>query len=480
MAESSVVYSYEYPSASSLVTQPGSAILQLATSKLPQPDGAASAGNEAQVYPYFFEGKLLQPRTTALLLFLLSKVVSTRFYIPPAMFKRLILERDPVITSGGDLLRFEGFSACCSTYSRVDLTPEAYSGTICGVGTTNVDFNSPMRAALASVRDEDRLALSVGPDEVKLKRGFSNVVERKVKLPIRWLKGFVEVQAYQSKMELRFTVGKAETIRFLRSLPTNADYRSSFWVIPSGNGLRLSQVSLASAGGVKVAGLERLALLKQIASLADELKIYAAPNGDSSEWQLRCGGLLYSMTISAEPSRGFSGEGQVLTDLAEADDFAIAKVQAALNWQSSINLADMATQCKMPAEGVRRVLGILGSRGLVGYDLNQSTYFCRRLPFDIGLVEGLHPRLKAARKLVAEGQVKILTRTGGTVESEVKGSDVNHRLTVSEDSYTCTCQWHSKYQGARGPCKHILAVKLALGMPDDVLDEESSFDAAGV
>jgi hypothetical protein len=337
-----------------------------------------------------------------------------------------------------------------------------------------------MRAALASVRDEDRLALSVGPDEVKLKRGFSNVVERKVKLPIRWLKGFVEVQAYQSKMELRFTVGKAETIRFLRSLPTNADYRSSFWVIPSGNGLRLSQVSLASAGGVKVAGLERLALLKQIASLADELKIYAAPNGDSSEWQLRCGGLLYSMTISAEPSRGFSGEGQVLTDLAEADDFAIAKVQAALNWQSSINLADMATQCKMPAEGVRRVLGILGSRGLVGYDLNQSTYFCRRLPFDIGLVEGLHPRLKAARKLVAEGQVKILTRTGGTVESEVKGSDVNHRLTVSEDSYTCTCQWHSKYQGARGPCKHILAVKLALGMPDDVLDEESSFDAAGV
>ncbi|WP_071605937.1 SWIM zinc finger family protein [Budvicia aquatica] len=23
----------------------------------------------------------------------------------------------------------------------------------------------------------------------------------------------------------------------------------------------------------------------------------------------------------------------------------------------------------------------------------------------------------------------------------------------------CTCEWYGKHQGARGPCKHVLAVK---------------------
>ena len=96
------------------------------------------------------------------------------------------------------MLRFEGFSGCCSAYARVDVTPDAYAGEVFGQGTTNVDFNRPMRQALSRVRDHDDLSIAVGPDEVMLKNGFEHTVERKVKLPLRWLKGFVEVQAYQS------------------------------------------------------------------------------------------------------------------------------------------------------------------------------------------------------------------------------------------------------------------------------------------
>src|SRR5262249_29270532 len=158
-------------------------------------------------FPYFFEGRVLQPRTTAQLLTTLARVVSTRYYMPPNMVARILLERDPVVTAGAGMLRFEGFSACCSTYVRVDLTPDAYSGSVVGNGTTNVDFNPAMRASLARVRDVDRLGISVGPDEVAVRRGFENVVERKVALPLRWLKGFVEVQAYQSEMQPQFEVG---------------------------------------------------------------------------------------------------------------------------------------------------------------------------------------------------------------------------------------------------------------------------------
>ncbi|MBK7006826.1 MAG: hypothetical protein IPH37_18235 [Burkholderiales bacterium] len=86
------------------------------------------------------------------------------------------------------MLRFEGFSACCSTYIRIDMEPQAYAGEVVSKGTTNIDFNAPMRAALARVRDADGLALSVGRSEFALRSGGAEVVEKKVELPLRWLR----------------------------------------------------------------------------------------------------------------------------------------------------------------------------------------------------------------------------------------------------------------------------------------------------
>lgn len=438
-------YLYKYPFQSTYSASAGAGKLQLATCELDK------------AYPYFFEGLLLHPRQSAMLLFVLSKVVSSRFFIPPNMLKRLILERDPVITSGGEMLRFEGFSACCSAYARVDINPEGYDGKITGNGTTNVDFNSPFRSALSSIRDGERISMSVGPDEILMKRGFVDHVERKVKLPFRWIKGFVEVQAYQSKMEHRFTIGKAEAIKFLRSLPAASSAQVVFYVVAAGKGLRLSQTDKA---GLKIGGVNRLHLLRDIAPFADELVVYAHPSGESSEWQLRYGGLVFSLTITTEPWRGFSGEGQVLSDLAEAENENIAKVRAALKWQSIVDTNELSRNCDMESDKVRKLLSVLGSRGLVGFDLSTGDYFHRELPFDFELVESIHPRLKAARKLIAESGVKINSKKDKHIEADVKGSGVEHKVKIDNDSEFCTCPWYSKHQSLRGSCKHILAVRI--------------------
>jgi len=55
-----------------------------------------------------------------------------------------------------------------------------------------------MRAALARLGDQDDVRLAVGRDAVTLeKAGAGSVVEKKVKLPMRWVKSFSEVQRYQ-------------------------------------------------------------------------------------------------------------------------------------------------------------------------------------------------------------------------------------------------------------------------------------------
>ena len=67
---------------------------------------------------------------------------------------------------------------------------------------TNVDFNEPMRATLAGPAVAGSLRLSVGTEEVAVTTVDAFLVERKILLPDRWLKGFGEVQALARPIRL--------------------------------------------------------------------------------------------------------------------------------------------------------------------------------------------------------------------------------------------------------------------------------------
>ena len=225
-----------------------------------------------------------------------------RYYTPASVVAAILA--DPVVTSCADRLRFESFSGCCGVHARLDLLPAALEEAPVASGTTNVDFNEPMRAALAGVAAGGPLLLSVGADEVRVTTADATVTERKVPLPGRWLKGFGEVQA-------------------------------------------------------------------------------------------------------------------------------------------------------LAAERVIAALTYLAARGRVGYDLAEESFFHRELPFGPAL-EAMHPRLADARALVASGSVVsgqrgALVRSGGT----------EHRVTFASPHDICTCPWWGKHRGTRGPCKHVLAVRMA-------------------
>src|SRR6476469_2873711 len=159
---------------------------------------ATSGGPAAN--PQFFRGTLLQPVVAADLLLTLGDVARSRFHVPAAMLTRILELADPVATCADDRLRFDAFSACCSVYGRVDFTPDAYDGETLGRGTTNVDFGPAMRTALAGVEERSRLGLSVGADAVEVEADGTSAIERRVTLPSRWLRGFLEVQAIQTDL----------------------------------------------------------------------------------------------------------------------------------------------------------------------------------------------------------------------------------------------------------------------------------------
>jgi hypothetical protein len=455
MAGPALEYAYGYRFHSALIQRPAGPQLALATFR----------GKEEN--PYFFEGRVTQPRLAAGLLQALMEVVRARFHIPAAMLARILAAADPVVTCNNDRLRFEAFSGCASVYARIDFSLDAVETDSFGRGTTNVDFHAPMIAALARVRDSDRLSLAVGAKSVELTANDEQIIEKKVALPIRWLKGFVEVQAYQPRLMPVHELTGTEALRFLRGLPRMKTGKHAIHIVPAGRGLRLSQQP--SRESVRVGGLERLRVLEGLASHAKTLRVFGDEESGTSGWELDLGTTRFHLVLSPDVWRGFSGEGQVLSKLADKSwESALPKVQKALAWQAIIDEEGLSRQTKLSPPKIRAALTALAARGLVGYDLATGAYFHRELPFDMSLVDQLQPRLVAAKKLLATGGVKPQPmpsrRSNDGGESElhflVAGSGVEHRVRISSAGSRCTCPWYSKYQGQRGPCKHVLAVQM--------------------
>ncbi|WP_431977092.1 SWIM zinc finger family protein [Micromonospora haikouensis] len=427
----------------------------LGSSALSRSGLALSTSGGPAPNPRFFSGFLTTPQAAAVGLLAVAEVARTRYFRPvsPASL-------DPVVTGSRDRLRFESFSGCCGVYARLDALPDGLDGDVLEHGTTNVDVNNPLREALSRVGGLDPLRLSVGPDDLTVETMDGAVVEKKVPLPQRWLRGFAEVQVLAAGFEPRAQLPAAEAATFLRRLPTAGD-RSVLWAVPAGRSLRLT--SRPVAGAVCLAGAGRLTALRGLLRHARTLTVYGptvAPGAGAlpSTWELDTGALRLSLTLSPEPYRGFSGEGAALAALAGddvADDAEL--VSALLAWDPTIDVDALASAAGLDAGRVRGALAQLGTAGRVGYDVAEAAYFHRVMPYDAGRAERDNPRLVGARTLVESGAVDA-DDAGATVRS----ADQVYRVRrLADDAYTCTCPWWAKHRGQRGPCKHALATRMA-------------------
>ncbi|MEU4694727.1 SWIM zinc finger family protein [Actinoplanes sp. NPDC023714] len=403
-------------------------------------------------HPRFFTGFLTDPGAAATGLLAVAEVARTRYFRPvsPASL-------DPVVTAGSDRLRFESFSGCCGVYARLDVLPGGLDGEILAHGTTNVDVNPPLQRALTRVGKTDPLHVAVGPDDLTVTTFGGELVERRVPLPSRWLRGFAEAQVITSRFDARAELSIADARTLLQRL--SATDRSVLWAVPAGRSLRLTSRPLP--GAICLPGAGRLVALRPFLRYAGRLTVHgpavAAGSGPvASTWELSTPTLRLSLTLSPEPYRGFSGEGAVLESLAgdeAADDAEL--ISALLSWDPAIDVAVLVSESGLDAARVRDALTQLGTAGRVGYDVAEAGYFHRTLPYAADVVAKMNPRLAAAQALVEAGAVT----TGADVSAVRSGDEVYH---VRHEAFSCTCAWWAKHRGERGPCKHALAVRMVV------------------
>ncbi|AZQ33211.1 SWIM zinc finger family protein [Streptomyces cyaneochromogenes] len=418
--------------------------------------GATPSGVED--HPRFFAGFLTSPQVASAGLLAVADVAAARYYQ-----RQLRASLDPVVTGNGDRLRFESFSGCGGVYARLDVLESGLDGGEVGHGTTNVDVNNPLREALSRIGADDPLHLRVGPEELAVTTLDGPVVEKKVPLPDRWLRGFAEAQVTAAGFDLRAELPAAEALRFLRALPRSGGRGASTgprWVVASGSGLR--PTTRAVRGAVCLPGPERLVALQRVLRFATALRVYGpgvvgGSAATASAWEAVLPGMRLTLTLSPDASRGFSGEGGVLDALATDEAAEDAELIAVLlAWEPRIDVGDLAAASGLTPERARAALIRLGTSGRVGYDTAEAAYFHRELPYDAERVERHNPRLRSARALVAAGAVVL----GGGIGTVTAEDGHVHRVRDEAGVFSCSCLWWAKYRGGRGPCKHALAVRM--------------------
>lgn len=421
-----------------------------------QPVGLLLSGySEIQSSTFFFEGVLKESYIIARCLITLSNVVKSSFNLSPF---QLALLRDPIVTAGNEKIRFEGFSHCAGVYARVDVLPGAHEGTFPANGSVNVDFNQPMINALGGIGRHDQLLLQVGEKMISVQTADAGkVVERKVPLPLKWIKGLTTVQVFLSASEKVHSFNRMQALQLFQSIP-NGQPKADYYLIVRGNKPVFSPVNTNNA--LCIGGIHRLKLLEPLLALSDELKVFAGPDMQSTTWQLYFGAVRFTFSLSRECWRGFSGEGAALESLvADVPDEWITAINKYSYANQEFNPTLLAVEENISFDKIDNLSGRMAAMGLLGYDLDERNFFYRRLPFKQSRIMQLNPRIRDADKLLAEDKVEIVLNEDNRIEARVEGSGVKHTVIIDHDRARCTCTWFAKHQGERGACKHILAVK---------------------
>ena len=289
----------------------------------------------------FFRGWIERPAARAAAMLLVARVSRARYELPDV--SRLA---DPVVACAPDAVRFEALSSCAGVYGRLDLDVAELDGEVTRAGTTNVDFNAEMRAQLAKVGDISPLHVEVGAEAVTVTSERGAVVERKVALPVRWVKGFGEVGVAQSRLEQRLELSGPVAGHLIRALP-----KGSLAVYHVSQAGRDAWIGLsAKPGSLALGGPERLRLFEPLMRHARRLRAWGDDSGVSA-WTLDLPGARFHLVLSPDTWRGFSGEGQVLEELAAGEPALAARGLAGFDLEAGGVLRARAALRPRPGRG---------------------------------------------------------------------------------------------------------------------------------
>ena len=410
---------------------------------------------------------------------------------------------DPVISVHPDKVFFEVFSKDEGTYANLSVSMDAFDLTgdpVCG--TTNIDFSQQLHQSISRFRSYRETRLTIGQQGVAVDtEGADQVLEKKIKIPDSWLRGFLQVQTAALLPTDSFSISPIDLYNALRHLRMNGDQKGKR------RGLRIELVpdekprlvlepwetvietSQATYTGreakvIRVWGRRRLSLLRRMLPLVQSVDVHLTGSGLPSFWVLKADKMTFTMGITGFTASNWSKalDFDLLLprsiDTKKSGKATLKKIVEHLskNWQDDESGLEKATNLK--GEELIQNIQLGCQHGQLMFDVPERVYRLRpltevpldfdRLEFRSGFERSAHDLFhrKNAVSIVGENRIygSGLELTG---KAEVKEDKREYRpqILVSDDGFVgraeCTCN-QFRTQGLKaGPCTHLIALRLA-------------------
>ncbi len=420
---------------------------------------------------------------------------------------------DPVVTVHPDEVFFEAFSKDESSYARVGLSRSLFhdEGDVV-FGTTNIDFSAALARHLERLRSYRDTTLSIGPSGVEVQTGDAVHREAKIPLPESWVNGFLQVQATATMAltEVRLDpIALHSALRVLVQKKARTSPKALCFELLPGKPVRMvlepweQPVDATTvyrgdkAQSVRLWGRERLKLLGRLLPLATDVRVYLAGLGLPSFWIFDLGGISFTLGLSGWTDNDWTGQHakekggeqtrfELLTRRLDGTPEELMQVYSALREARVASDDAVATASGLPLEKTRTVLSLLAQAGRATYDLRLRQYRHRDLFVDsFSLLEAKQVTRQApasesgkkAQQIFDGDGVRIIMRRPTPPEAEkpgyklsgsvkgLRGEQVRPQLHVDSDGSiitgSCTCKAFSDHGLTKGPCEHLLALRLA-------------------
>jgi hypothetical protein len=413
---------------------------------------------------------------------------------------------DPVITVHPDEVFFEAFSKDESSYARLGAKYDLFQKIDAfECGTTNIDFSAKLHDQLDRMRTYKKTRFDIDPSGFTVAtEGGKTHKEKKIDLPESWVKGFLQVHSTMSLGLTHFRMDPMDLFnlcRFLRKHKAKASPRAMRFELTPGapvkvvmepweHAIELSSTAVYNGPKkqtIRTWGRDRLKTLARLLPVTQKVDVYLAGQGLPTIYVADLGEVNFTLGLSGWTDNDWTS-GQTKFDLlSRRMTVSAAELTTAYESLKKARYATdvaVSNDTALGLEKTRSALSYLCQIGRAMYDLAGGVYRHRELftqPFTVKeaaeAVKAPAPAQqssedKNAQTIFAAGGVMITARRptptqGYKLSGSVKGTNgqrVRPVLSVDAEGRiieaTCSCNQFTKYGLTKGPCEHILALRL--------------------
>ena len=401
---------------------------------------------------------------------------------------------DPVITVHPDEVFFECFSQDESSYGRLGASYEVFKNVDeFACGTTNIDYSAALYDEFQKIRSYKRTSLEVDPSGFEVQTtGESDYKEVKIDLPDTWVRGFLQVSSAMSLPAIRFDLHPTDIYNIcfvLRRRKEKQGPRSMRYILKPNEPIRIvfepwgteivcsrSIYEGNSDRTIRVWGRRRLLILERLIPVARKFTVHLLGNGMPSFYVADLEDMSFTLGLSGWTANDWAKASNfdLLAPRANVDDRTKRQIFEALkqNWVESPDA--LAARLRLDRSVILGALSAYTQAGRAIYDLNKQVYRVRELsnvPLPMDKLRFASDREAQASRFLEPNAVRITSDNIDTLGTQFLQGEVRHKnqtflpmVTLDRDlrivHAECTCNWHQQNKLFKGPCEHILALRM--------------------